>query len=583
MFPEQVKRLGIIGPFGDPVSQLLEDYPEDADRSYLWVTDPASAAELVDAFVVLSQSHALTHLPEIIAMGLPCAVILRRAESMGQISQAEESISLLADSLDLSESQTVDLFAITPEAASAIQTLTERPIKALPPLHQITGEKPTVATRRDDPVISFSVTNKNGERETRHAELNVYNWVRLRRLATLIAADPRDLDMEDIVTFSRGVAGVAAPAVRGGPPTMVVVVPNGIGLGHVTRMMSIGMELRKARGYRVIFWCFSRAAAIVQAAGFEVVLRQTFGHIDAHPPDWRWWERVEFAKLLRDVRPDIVSYDGGSFDRFLINAMRTPGCGKNAVLWVRRGMMSAGTPESVLNPEQFSDLVLEPGDLAVEVDKGPTRVGRAEYQGFCESLVVPSVTLRPYLNSYSRAEARKRLGLKRWGRYCLMSLGGAFGNWDELLWTVTENARKNGVTLVWAQSPLSPPPDSSKADTVIRQIYPLGPYLSAFDGVISATGYNSFHELLINYDKPVLLAPTNLDRIDDQIARASYAGDQGWCDVLHPTRPEDFPDIIARFMRMLKKRETVDTRPKEFLPQTEMVQELDALVKRYRN
>ncbi|CUJ17954.1 hypothetical protein [Cognatishimia activa] len=583
MQSEQRHRIGIIGPFGDPISQLIEDYPEDAQSTYLMVTNPMDAIGLVDSLLVLNQDYALTYLPALLESALPCKVILRRGETAERQFQAEESIALLGNSLQQAKSEVVELLAITKESADSCQLLTQRKIGQMKPLHRLSGERPTVALRRDDEVFNFSFPLGSGLQETRQAEKDVFNWVRLRRLANLIAGDPNDLDMEDMTAFSRGEDGVPAPPARSGTPTMVVVVPNGIGLGHVTRMMSISMELKRSKGFRVVFWCFSRAAAIVQAAGFEVVLRQTFSHINAHPPDWRWGGRVEFAKLLADVKPDIVSYDGGSFDRFLLNAMRTPGCGKSGVLWVRRGMMSPDTPESILNPEQFSDLVLEPGDLAVDADVGPTRNGKAEFQGFCENLFVPSVTLRPYLKDYSRSEARKRLGLKRWGRYCLMSLGGAFGNWDELLWNVTENAKRNGINLVWAQSPLAAPPVASDKKTLIRQIYPLGPYLSAFDGVISATGYNSFHELLIGYDKPVLLAPTNQDRIDDQIARARYADEQGWCDVLYPTRPEEQPATIARFMKAVKSKAKITTRPKEFLPQDEMVSRLMGLVDRYRN
>lgn len=580
---DQRHRIGIIGPFGDPISQLIEDYPEDSHSSYLMVSNPEDAVGLVDALFILNQDYALTHLPSLLESALPCQIILRRGETAEAQLQAEESISLLGRAVHQAGAANVELLAVTKQSADACQLLTDRKVGHLKPLHRLVGERPVVSIRRDEEVINFSVSVADGLRETRKAEQDVFNWVRLRRLGNLIAGDPNDLDMEDTTAFSRGEIGVPAPPAKTGTPTMVVAVPNGIGLGHVTRMMSISMELQRAKGFRVVFWCFSRAAAIVQAAGFEVILRQTFGHINAHPPDWRMWERVEFAKLLADIKPDIVSYDGGSFDKFLINAMKTPGCGKSAVLWVRRGMMSPDTPESTLNPEQYSDLVLEPGDLAVDADVGPTRNGKAEFQGFCEKLFVPSVTLRPYLSDYSRNEARKRLGLKRWGRYCLMSLGGAFGNWDELLWNVTENAKLNGVKLVWAQSPLAAPPVASDEKTLIRQIYPLGPYLSAFDGVISATGYNSFHELLIGYDKPVLLAPTNRDRIDDQIARARYADEQGWCDVLYPTRPEDQPATIARFMKAIRTKSKNTSRPQEFLPQNEMIERVMGLVERYRN
>ena len=567
-----IGRLGLLGDLHDPVAQLLEDLPGDSARTYLAITDPATEADAIDTLLVLSQSHALAHLPALVALSKPCLILLRRPRSNLDEAGWLEGLHLLRDALDVAGVTHVTLLALTDQAAAMFGDALERPVATLGALRKILGDRPTVPIRRDDPMLTFAYDEADGIRSTRLAKRDVFSWVRLRRLGHLFAADPVDQDMADLVAFAEGQADAPAPDARDGPPTMVVVVPNGVGLGHVTRMMAIAKALNQRERYRVVFWCFSRAAAIVQAAGFEVILRQTGVHLNAHPPDWRRWETVEFAKTLRAIKPDIVAYDGAAFDQFVLNAMRTPGCGRCGVLWVRRGMMRPDTDRSVLDPEQYSDLVLEPGDLAVEADMGPTRTAKAALQGFCKSFIAPPITLKPYLPAYSRREALRRLGLKR-GRYCLVSLGGAFGNWDELLWNLKDHARRNRITLIWAQSPLSPPPDDS-GDTIIRQFYPLSPYLEAFSGVIAATGYNSFHELIMGFHGPVMLAPTNLERLDDQIARATYAGEKGWADVLYPNRPEDHGQIIADFMRRLRQGARVDNRPDSFADQAGMAEAL---------
>ena len=574
-----VERLGILGDGFDPVGQLLEDLPGDSTRAYLAITDPAGERDAFDALLVLSQSYALAHLPAIVALDQPCSILIRRPRSVAEVAGWLEGLQLLCDALDHAAASHVTLLALTDEAALSLGQALARPVAVLGHLRAIAGARPTVPIRRDDPMLTFAYDEEDGTRSTRQARRDVFSWVRLRRLGRLLAADPVDQDMTDIVTFAEGTPDAPPPDPRSGPPSMVVVVPNGVGLGHVTRMMAIAKALNRKERFRVVFWCFSRAAAIVQAAGFEVILRQTGVHLNAHPPDWRRWETVEFAKALRAIRPDIVAYDGAAFDQFVLNAMRTPGCGRCGVLWVRRGMMRPDTDRAVLDPEQYSDLVLEPGDLAVAADLGPTRMAKAALQGFCKSHIAPPITLKPYLPAYPRREALKRLGLRR-GRYCLVSLGGAFGNWDELLWNLKEHARRNGITLIWAQSPLSPPPDDS-GDTVIRQFYPLSPYLEAFSGVISATGYNSFHELIMGYKGPVILAPTNEERLDDQVARATYAGEQGWADILYPTRPEDHGAIIADFMHRLRKGSTVTTRPDSFADQSRMTSALYDIRKTY--
>ena len=75
---DQRHRIGIIGPFGDPISQLIEDYPEDSHSSYLMVSNPEDAVGSVDALFVLNQDYALAHLPSLLESTLPCKIILRR-------------------------------------------------------------------------------------------------------------------------------------------------------------------------------------------------------------------------------------------------------------------------------------------------------------------------------------------------------------------------------------------------------------------------------------------------------------------------------------------------------------------------
>ena len=97
--------------------------------------------------------------------------------------------------------------------------------------------------------------------------------------------------------------------------------------------------------------------------------------------------------------------------------------------------------------------------------------------------------------------------------------------------------------------------------TMIRRFYPLSRYLAAFDGMVTATGYNSYHELMLGFSRPVLLAPTNHERLDDQVARASHAADAGWVSMLHPDRPEQFEAIIDDFLAKVRKRTVISGRP----------------------
>ena len=56
--------------------------------------------------------------------------------------------------------------------------------------------------------------------------------------------------------------------------------------------------------------------------------------------------------------------------------------------------------------------------------------------------------------------------------------------------------------------------------------FPLSRYLRAFDLVISAAGYNSFHELLLA-GVPAIFVPNEHPQQDDQLARARFVERQG--------------------------------------------------------
>ena len=574
-------RLGLLGIQTSPVAQLLQDLPEEARTHFLQVNDPADDAARVDRILVLSQDDALAHLPTLMRSKKPCRILLRRAGDPDEAVLWHTGITLLAKALGQVDWPQMELVALTEEAAKSLSSHIDMPVGVIGALPAIPGKRPRVALKRGEDLLTFALDASDGGRETRRASLSIFNWARLRRLANPIAADENDLDLNDLTTFARGGAAPSMPVIpRNTPRCLVAVVPNGVGLGHVTRMMAIGKALQKSGDIRIVFWSYSRAAEILQAAGFEVVIRQNPLHLKAHPPSWREWETLEFANTLRQLGATLISYDGGTFDPFIRQALRQPGCGHIGVVWVRRGMYRADTDPQLLEAEQFCDLIVEPGDLAQAVDMGPTRTKQAVYRGFCKSLISQPVTLKPYLPSYSKKEAKKRLKLRR-GRHCLVSLGGAFGDWSVLRDQIEQSAKAHKVHVVWAQSPLAPPPTEGQSTAQVRRFYPLSRYLDAFDGMITATGYNSYHELMLGYDGPVLLAPTNNVRLDDQVGRAKWAGDQGWAHVVLSDQHSENTAIIDRFMQEVRSGLRHKNRPQATPGDDEIAAAFNEIFDRY--
>ena len=145
---------------------------------------------------------------------------------------------------------------------------------------------------------------------------------------------------------------------------------------------------------------------------------------------------------------------------------------------------------------------------------------------------------------------------------CLISLGGdALVDHERLNTRIAAAARAAGVRPIWAISPLARHATGVLDPAAQRRIYPIRPYLAAFDGVISAAGYNSFHELMLENRLPVLFAPVDHALMDDQLARARFAAEQGWAAILDPDRPDADAEVLARFMTNLRQRSHAQGRP----------------------
>lgn len=518
--------------------------------------DPLSqvigAARLETPLTALSQAAALTHWPAVEAQAGPVTILLRRA---GQETMAEwrDHLALLRHLIKQS-GKSVAFFALNAEAAADLSAEMGESVPPMLPL-----------SRAYHGPRTFQLSRANGPLEvlfdpSKPRPAQRLNLARLRRGARL-ESDGTDVDLSDIVAFANGTPDTT-PAHPTRKPVIVVVVPNGFGLGHVTRMLATAQHLTDQGRARVVFWSFSRAAGIIARFGFEVVARHTARHIGADTDAWRRWEAVEFSALVAQIKPDLVVQDAAALDDFVVDAMAEPQAGEARLALVRRGMWQKHIlGATALASEDLACLVVEPGDLAANADRGITR-GRAEKtNAFAHMALSAPVTLTNPNQMLDRRTARKALGLGR-GRHCLVSLGGdAFSDMSHLVRHLIDASQKARVRLVWARSPLAAPDRDITANPQIttRSLYPLAPYLAAFDGVVSSAGYNSFHELMQLCDRPVLFAPRQHGALDDQGARAAYAAEQGWAHYADASMNEQAS--VVGFMEEVRSGKTMTGRP----------------------
>lgn len=310
---------------------------------------------------------------------------------------------------------------------------------------------------------------------------------------------------------------VVAPKRDNTPPRVLFVPSNGVGLGHVTRLLAIA---NRAKGrFLPLFATLAQAAAPIEAFGYQVEYIPSQSDTQAPLETWDGWFRAELERLIRGYDIDLVVFDGNNPTPGLVNAvLAQPPC---RAVWVRRGMGKA-TPSQFLDNARFFDLIIEPGEIAAERDTGPTSQRRHE------ATQVDPIRLLDPEQLLDRAEARQALGLDPERPSVLVQLGsGSHRDVVALVDTVVKClAGFDGVQTVIAEWENGAASLSLWPGTRVVSGLPLSQYFNAFDFSISAAGYNTFHEVMA-FGLPTIFIGNRHEAIDDQVARAQFAQDAG--------------------------------------------------------
>lgn len=298
--------------------------------------------------------------------------------------------------------------------------------------------------------------------------------------------------------------------------TALLVSSNGAGMGHLTRLLAYAR--RMPVGVRSVVLSLSQAVPVVAAEGLGWEYLPSQGATGMRPAAWRQMFAERLTEVLDRVDPDVLVFDGthpySGLDVALAAHPRT------RAVWSRRGMWKPRRNEAQLDKAGWFDSVVEPGDLSAPADRGAT--ARAE-----GTVRVRPVTLVDRQGIGSRQEARAALGLPPDGTLALVSLGaGNINDTDDEVGAVAAALRRRRVG-VCVTAPSIAERAYDGADVHLVRHFPLSQHFAAFDLVVAAAGYNSFHEAL-RLGVPTVFVPNDSTSLDDQVARARYAADQGW-------------------------------------------------------
>lgn len=316
-------------------------------------------------------------------------------------------------------------------------------------------------------------------------------------------------------------------------PTVLLCTSNGVGLGHLTRMMAIADHLRTAGEVTPVIFTLSAAVGIPVQAGFHVE------HLASHEypglQSGRWNRLLEdrVDQLIAAYQPRVVVFDGVHPYGGLMSALHLHRRNVTRV-WQRRAMWRPGVGSTALASRRFFDEVIEPGEYARAYDKGVTVTDRTGVHLVAPIIYQPgSAPGQP--SSFDRPTACRELGLDPADINVLVQLGaGRINDVGSLTGRAVAALRAAAtdsdtghrrVQIVIARSALSAD-DPPIAGVRLVSKFPISRWFAAFDGAVLASGYNSFHEAMA-LKVPSIWVPNLTTRTDDQDARSRWAADQG--------------------------------------------------------
>jgi predicted glycosyltransferase len=317
---------------------------------------------------------------------------------------------------------------------------------------------------------------------------------------------------------------------------------NGLGLGHVTRLLAIARQVRAQRAEaQCLFLTASEADEVIYQEGFPAFKApsRTARVTSALDP-------ARYARTVQSVTWSLVS----AFDPHILVVDTLPAGSVQELLPLLRWNMTKVFIFREQRPEYATDPYLQntlrlyqqvivphlPGECVAPVPEGV----RECWTG--------PILLRERAEALRRPEARRRLGLPGDAApWVLISFGGG-GDPDARMLAARCAAlheKLPAIRLARAPGPLWHGSVDLPGVQVLHH-YPLAEWLAAFDAAISAAGYNSANELLHN-GVPTIFLPIEKG-VDDQRARAARIAAAGAGMLLEEPSDEDLAGALAQML-----------------------------------
>ena len=312
---------------------------------------------------------------------------------------------------------------------------------------------------------------------------------------------------------------------------------NGNGLGHAQRCSVIAEAMDDKQ--RVQFAAFPSCVDLLRNRGFAVapMVQRTEMHAEEYANDL-----VNYLRLRGMLKTgDRFVFDGGYvFDSIyrVISELQLP------AVWIRRGLWQPGQVKpSALERERVFSKVIVPQEAFDELNSRYTTGDSVHTVGPIVRRDAPDdPTLRDKLSKLFKRPAKTLV---------VTMLGGGVASertaQTQVMCNLMEQ-RKDCIHLVVAwPNAIVPNGLYGWKNTHVIKTQNTGALCRAADLVVSAVGYNSFHEIMYS-GIPSIMIPQFAPYLDDQERRARAAADRGLTSLVLETELVRLKQEVAAFL-----------------------------------
>ncbi|WP_284162720.1 glycosyltransferase [Frigidibacter sp. SD6-1] len=307
-------------------------------------------------------------------------------------------------------------------------------------------------------------------------------------------------------------------------PRALFLPTNGIGLGHAQRCALIAGEMKG----KAAFAAFPSCLPLLGAKGFDAaaLVQKSPDHPEPFANDIL--NHLRLQRLLAEG--DTFVFDGGFIFDSVARAIREKDLRS---VWIRRGLWQAGASSSAtFDREHLFDRIIIPSEAFAELNRPPGWDQRIRTVGpiVRPRSLAPAGSALPDRLAHRTGVAFERLVVT------MLGAGAAADRTAQLQFLCSLFERRSDILhliIVWPGAVVPPGLYGWQRSRVARTTDALSIAREA-DLVITAAGYNSFHEMLY-HRLPAIFIPQMAEFMDDQARRAQAAAERGLARAVEAT------------------------------------------------